>query len=278
MATDLILSAATNYDWDQLKYFVNSINRSGFSGDVIMFIMNGSKATVEKLVENNVYVIGQATDEEGNLKYESGMPIHVERFFHFFNYLHQNAYKYRNVLICDNKDIVFQTDPSRWLEDHLNMPMVAGSECLKYKDEAWGSQNLEQTFGPYFHDLYKHNTIYNVGFWGGRSEYVRDMCLSIFQMALNRPIAICDQAVFNMLLFTAMYQDTVQLAQLSDALVCHLGTLMDPHKMTTFEPLLLEAPPYFDGDVFKNVEGKTFVAVHQYDRSIYSERVKEIYG
>ena len=30
---DLIIGASTNYDWDKLKYWINSINESGFEGD-----------------------------------------------------------------------------------------------------------------------------------------------------------------------------------------------------------------------------------------------------
>ena len=35
---DLIIGAYTNYNWDQIKYWVNSIEKSGFTGDKEFFI------------------------------------------------------------------------------------------------------------------------------------------------------------------------------------------------------------------------------------------------
>ncbi len=34
---DLIIGASTGYTWDTLKYWVNSINQSGFDGDISFF-------------------------------------------------------------------------------------------------------------------------------------------------------------------------------------------------------------------------------------------------
>jgi hypothetical protein len=40
----------------------------------------------------------------------------------------------------------------------------------------------------------------------GSSEYVKDMVFNIFTNAINRPISICDQAVFNVLLGTQPFK------------------------------------------------------------------------
>ena len=52
MAKDLIIGGASNYNWDQLKYWVNSIKQTGFKGDIVLVATNMSGETVNKLVEN----------------------------------------------------------------------------------------------------------------------------------------------------------------------------------------------------------------------------------
>ena len=40
MAKDLIIGGASNYNWDQLKYWVNSIKQTGFEGDIVLAATN----------------------------------------------------------------------------------------------------------------------------------------------------------------------------------------------------------------------------------------------
>ena len=65
MAKDLIIGGASGYNWDQLKYWVNSIKKTRFKGDVVIVATNMSGETVKKLVENDVkvYAYGQRTEE-----------------------------------------------------------------------------------------------------------------------------------------------------------------------------------------------------------------------
>jgi hypothetical protein len=36
MKKDLIIGGASNYTWDQLKFWVNSIKKTGFDGDIVI--------------------------------------------------------------------------------------------------------------------------------------------------------------------------------------------------------------------------------------------------
>ena len=45
MAKDLIIGGASGYNWDQLKYWVNSINKTGFKGDVVIVATKDRKST-----------------------------------------------------------------------------------------------------------------------------------------------------------------------------------------------------------------------------------------
>ncbi len=156
--------------------------------------------------------------------------------------------------------------------------LVAGSEGMRYKDEPWGNENLMQAYGPYVHEQFKDNEIYNVGTIGGVSEYVKDMVFNILFNAINRPIPICDQAVYNVLIQTQPFKGVTYFAKQLDGWACQAGTTVDPSKIAQFRPHLLESEPKFEDGIVKTSLGKTFAIVHQYDRvPEWKEFIKQKY-
>ena len=121
MAKDLIIGGASGYNWDQLKYWVNSIKKTGFKGDIVLAATNMSGDTIKKLVEQDVKVFayGKRTEDGGIAKTENNIPPHVERFLFIWDYLRKNKNTYRFVVVTDTRDVIFQQDPTEYLESHL---------------------------------------------------------------------------------------------------------------------------------------------------------------
>lgn len=256
---DLIIGAFTNYNYNQLKPWVESIDECGFTGDKVMVVGNASKETTLELIKRKFIVVPMI---------QTNAPIHVARFLAIYDYLSTNWQKYRYVVTTDVKDVYFQTNPMKWLESKLGQKykLVAGSESMKYKDEPWGNENLLQTYGDYVYSKFKDNETYNVGTIGGTSEYVKDLVFNIFTNAIGRPIPIVDQAVYNVLIQTQPYKDIIYFAKQLNGWACQAGTTVDPSKIEQFRPLLLEAPPTFENGIVKTSLGIPFSIVHQYDR------------
>ena len=263
---DLIVGCATNYDWSKLKYWINSINRSGFEGDKVLILMNCDKDTVAKISDAGFSIIAFNQDAAGNLTYESSMMVHVERFFHIYQCLKNNLYRY--VITTDVKDVIFQRNPSVWLENTFtdSDDLIFSSESMKYKDEPWGNQNLLETFGPQIYEDFKNNTIFNVGVLAGRGYAMRDLMMNIFASCMGRPIKICDQSTFNFLISRHPYLKSSIYSKSEDGWACQLGTTADPSKIEQFRPFLLEPSPKLDGDKVVTSEGIEYTIVHQYDR------------
>jgi hypothetical protein len=201
------------------------------------------------------------------------IPIHVLRFLSIYEYLENHWFDYQYVVTTDVKDVYFQTDPFKFLVDRK---LVIASEGLKYKDEPWGNENLYQAYGPYVYDKFKNNEIFNVGTFGGKSEYVKDMVFHIFTNGINRPIPIVDQAVFNVLINTQPFKDVVTK---TTQWAAELGTIMDPSKIEHFRPNLLVVEPFFEDGILKDYTDKVFPIVHQYDRVPELKKfVQEKYG
>jgi hypothetical protein len=262
---DLIIGCASNYNWNQLKYWVNSINQSGFEGEKVLILMNADRETCQKVNEAGFKIIGFQQDAEGNLVHKSDIMVHVERFLHLYRLLSQTNYRY--VITTDVRDVVFQKNPIEWIENSLgDRAMIFSSESIKYKDEPWGNQNLLETYGPFVHNIFKENEIFNVGVLAGRAEYLRDLCLNIFVASTNSPISICDQSTFNFLISQHPYTDLNLYAKSENGWACQLGTTADPTKLEQFKPFLLEDLPKMEGDKVVTSTGLEYTIVHQYDR------------
>ena len=263
---DLMVGCATNYDWSKLKYWVNSINASGFEGDKVLILMNCDKDTAQKVTDAGFSIIAFNQDAEGNLTYQSQLMVHVERFIHIHKLLKDNLYRY--VITTDVKDVIFQKNPSEWLEKNLSdkEDLVFSSESIKYKDEPWGRENLTQCYGQGIYEDFKNNTIFNVGVLAGRGYAMRDLTLQLFLNCINRPIPIVDQAVFNVMISRHPYLKSSQYLKSEDGWACQLGTTADPSKVDSFRPFLLEPSPKLEGDKVATSEGLEYTIVHQYDR------------
>ena len=269
---NLIIGGFTNYNYNQLKPWVESINEvCGDNVDKVLVVGNASEDTRNELKNRGFILVDMI---------QSNVPIHVLRFLTIFNYLKDNWEKYTYVVTTDVKDVYFQNNPFDWLRKNIpfGWKLVAGSEGMMYKDEPWGNENLMQSYGPYVHEMFKNNEIYNVGTIGGHAEYVKDLVFNIFMNAINRPIPICDQAVYNVLLSTQPYKDVTVFAKQLDGWACQAGTTVDPSKIESFRPFLTEKEPTFRNGKVLTADGKEFVIVHQYDRvPEWKQYIKEKY-
>jgi hypothetical protein len=295
---DLIIGGASNYTWDQLKYWVNSIKKSGFTGDVILVGTNYKKETIDKLTDAGVQLsLYGKVQENGDIVSEPNGAPHVERFFYLWNALNNSKIHYRFVITTDTRDVIFQKNPSDWLENNLVMhSMVCSSEGMRYKNEPWGNTNLLQAFGPFFHDKLKDNYIYNVGTIAGDFNLIKGLMLLIFQMSINRPIHVVDQAVFNFLIDTPPFKQDCFLTHNADSWAIQLGTTekaieagsgdigkiygSDPSKKMLYKLHYEDNQPVITDDgLVKNISGQEYVIVHQYDRiPDLKQKIQKKYG
>lgn len=278
---DLILAAASNYTYDHVKYWINSIKRSGFEGDIGMVCTNMRVDEMSKIAEKGVNIMVYGKPDAANIGWwnDSKLAPHVERFFYLWNYLN-NGEKYRYVVTTDVRDVVFQSNPIEFMEQELGTyGLIAAAEGLKYEDEPWGNGNLELAFGPFFHNKLKSKMIYNVGVIAGRHQDVEDMLLMIYQMSINRPYEVVDQAVYNFLLNVSTFGNRVSFQDNDSGWACNLGTtipaiesghgdigrLSNKEYMDKYMKVYEGEQPNILGDIVC-VDEDPYVIVHQYDR------------
>jgi len=261
---DLIIGAFNNYtDYDVLKPWVQSIKDTGFTGDTVLFAIGTTPELVKKLIEEGVIVIPVPRNDK--------MMIHMQRFIHIYNFLKENDGVYRYVVSTDVRDVIFQFDPTKFMEDSVNSMFVTGiiasSESIKIKDEEWNRENIRKNFGDYFYNEVKENEVCNVGVLAGRSELIKELCFYLYQFSLNRADWVCDQAAYNILLGSKLWSSKTHMTRLKDAWAVNAHVTNKPDMLEKFGPYLLEERPSMDdAGVVVNSAGNPFVIVHQYDR------------
>ncbi len=297
MAKDLIIGGASGYNWKKLQYWVNSIQKTGFDGDIVLVMTNTDSETIDKLTSKNVkvYAYGQADGKGGFFNPNNRAP-HVERFFIMWDFLKNTKDQYRFVTITDTRDVVFQTNPTEWLEKQLLVKsIVCSSEGLLYKNETWNDTNLLEAFGPHFHAIFREKMIYNVGTIAGFSDEITDFILMLFHLSINRPIPIVDQAVFNVMINIHPYEEeilktnnthewAIQLGVTENAVKSGAGDIgalikSDPSKLDEYYANYQDKQPTIKGHQVFNPSGNKYCIVHQWDRIPgLKEEVEKFYG
>lgn len=263
---DLVIGAITNYNYDNIKHWANSLDRSGFSGIKAVVCYDVDIKLMETL-ENRGYLVFKSSGD--------GNSIMVDRFYRYWLILNtlSTEYDIRYVVTTDIGDVVFQQNPSTWLEKTLNntyYKINASSESIRYENEHWGRNNLSKAFGEDIYETYKENTIYNAGVMSGDMLFMRDLFLQIYLMCKGVPTHIeggggPDQAAYNIILNSASYSRIVRFTPSEKSWAAQLGTT-GPQVKSVFGDHLLEASPQMIDEQICTSSGEPFCIVHQYNR------------
>jgi hypothetical protein len=190
------------------------------------------------------------------------------RFFHIWKYLTSlDPAAFRFVIATDVGDVVFQSDPSRWLEEHLGgNRIVASSESLLHKDEPWGRESTSKCFGPEVWDTVRSKPVLNAGVIAGELECARDLFLQIYLATYSSVHNNSDQAAYNVLMNCSTHSPEVLLTRSDDGWACQAGTVADPAKIGMFRDKLLDPEPTFSDGFAYTSQGSKFCILHQYNR------------
>lgn len=253
-----IVSSLTNYGVEQIRPFVESINRSGYKGDKLMLVYNVSNDVI-KYLDDNDWSIVQSQEQQH---------IILQRFRDMYAILSQ--YETDVIIWVDVKDIVFQKDPTEWLDKNMKRDILAFSESLKFGDEEWAKLNAGTSF-PMEWEWLQNEEIYCAGTIVGKKEAIRDLFIDIYRWALttSNPQQLADQAAYNILIHMYQWKDKVQFVKQQEGFAAQLHLKLKKGDTLPY----MEELPIIDGDEIKNSKGELYTLVHQYDRN---EELKKI--
>lgn len=261
--TDLILGAISNYNFEHIALWVNSLKSIDFKGRCVLMCYNIDANTQRKLHGYGI----EACIADGDMQ-----NICVDRFLWYYQLLSLPSFQdIRYVVATDVRDVVFQKDPIKWIESKVYNPkVIVSSESILYEDEHWGVQNFQQSY-PFAWDKIKKRVILNAGVMAGDAQYMRDLFLQIYLTSRAAPYQHVpggggpDQAAYNLLMNSKPWYDVSRLANSESGWAAQLGTT-GPQVRYGIENYLVELQPLFENGIVTTSKGEEFSIVHQYDR------------
>lgn len=257
---DLIVGCFNRYSPSALKPWVESIAKSGFAGHKLALIYgtgDTEKASAEYLTKHGFEVV---------VKESFTKSIVVDRFRDIASYLSTHLGVYDNVISTDVGDVVFQTNPSEFLASRLigDKQILVGSECVKYKDETWGIENMRMSF-PNYASMMMEKVIYNAGTVAVKATTAIPFFMDIFNLSMTTSVYNPDQAALNLLIQTK-YNSSTYFSSMEDGWSIQCGTVTDPVRLGEYGSLLLEKEHEFIDGIGYNRLNNRVCLVHQYNR------------
>lgn len=270
MTSDLILGAIDGYDFHEIAPFLITLRQSGYRGHLTLFAGPGiSSRTKRKMraLEAEVIEFGNRfpfveaphQDNVGSLP----EPIHIcnFRYYLYYDYLLKQGAGFRNVLITDVRDVVFQRDPfqtSLGEAIHVAMENVA----IPIGDCPWTA--------PWIVTAYGHR----------RLEQLRTQPMSCSGTTMA-PVPL-------MMTYLRAMLDEIQVMRSGDAyldqaahnVLLHAGKVEPVRRMQNFEGPILTvgsepACQLNAANELVNRDGSVIAIVHQYDRHPQLARTME---
>lgn len=256
----IIFGCITKYSPDDIRPYVESIHQSGFSGRKIMLVYDVPQETIDYLKSKNWELYGSTLQQH----------IILQRFRDGYTLL--ESLQDETIIWTDVKDVIFQKDPTNWLNKNMESEILVFSECVKFKDDEWAVVNAGTSF-PMEWEWLQNKTSYCAGTIVGKGYALRDLFLEIYRwsMTSSNPQQLSDQAAFNVLINLNHFKENVQFVNQEEGFVTQLGTVFI--KKDQFGNKLLEPSPIYRDKKFYTQSGEEFCLVHQYDRH---SQIKEL--
>lgn len=277
--TDLVIGFAANYTWAQIEPFAVSLVRSGFKGRKVLFAQRLTADAADNLRALGFELLPIPVIEYSDPEItKGGYFAYVARFLLIHRYLYDNP-DYRFVVCADTRDVIFQHDPMKWLEEHIgNAGLVAASEHIYHWAQEGNTQWIQKDFKEVDAGIMSQ-IVYCSGLISGRAEYVRDLTMGIY--LLGRGISGttwgADQPAYNALMHQKAYVDTTLVPTMADAYCLHLVVVA----FEKYRKMMIDAPPPLvlgtsSGPVatqnpaemwdYNLADIRHFAIIHQYDR------------
>ena len=259
-----IVGCITKYGIDDIRPYVESIDKSGFNGEKLMLIYDVSNDVIEYLTKKGWLIVQSELQEH----------IILQRFRDMYAFL--QSYETDVIIWTDVKDVIFQKDPTEWLNKWMRRDILAFSECMIMQNEPWTCINSGTTFPMEWEFGMKDQISYCAGTIVGKKNSIKDLFIEIYRWSKTtaNPEQLSDQAAYNVLLHLEHFKNSVQFVTQEQGFATQLGTVW----MKKNEIPLLEPTPIYKDDKLYSQKGEEFTIVHQYDRDPYLKtQIKNLY-
>lgn len=155
---NLVLSAACGLDPEQIKFFLKSLRK--YYEDEILFLIRKEDIEVKKLLKRHSCGFIEINVHK--------FDVQIKRYIFYLKILQEN--KYKNVFICDSRDIYFQSNP---FDYNYGGSINFFLEDKKIKECPYNSNWIIKTYGKKVFEKLSNNIINCSGTTLGTSESIK---------------------------------------------------------------------------------------------------------
>jgi hypothetical protein len=267
-----VIGAISGYTFPDIQYWVNSLDRSGFTGQKVIICYDADFEVVKTLNSRGYHVVTFAENERRKRFYFPRKGFHhddtsIDRFYQLWRFLEPRRDDYRFVIAMDVRDVIFQSDPSAWLEQHLGDKKInVGSEGFLLGDEPWNRDVMLKSYGPLVLEKMREREVFNAGTIAGCGAAIADLALSVFLCARYNSVKYTDQTAMNILLSLEPYRSITRFNRADADWACQAATTADSDHPVAPAARMQASRPVLRDDVVQTADGRSYCVVHQYDR------------
>lgn len=253
---NVILGSVSGLNIEYIKPFISSLKKSGFNGELCLFIDRVSDNTIDYLSKYNTqYEINLSPFHIDN----RNISIHCYRYILYQTYLSDNK-DYSNIMLTDVRDVIFQNDPFDF--EFSNLCCFLEDKGKTINSCPYNSSWIHNAFGA---DTLKEIGSYNiscsgvtVGSYSSIIPYLDKMAYFINKLGSNANTTGIDQGIHNYIVHKKLID--YKFFENLDGPVLTMG-YTDPKSL------------HFKNDGFIiNNNGDIINILHQYDRHRYIMR------
>src|SRR5579863_659430 len=173
---DVILGVFANFGFEYpgIEQYMVSIARSGYRGRKVLLCWN-----VQPPVRNMLIRWGyELVFVEPPAKETKELPVNffIHRIKVVAEYLAAHKNEFRYVYWLDIKDLVLQTNPSRWMEQHKgDEKIIASTECVTLDQEETNKKWILDVCGSFAPNLLLDKEVINGGTFAGEAVIMADV-------------------------------------------------------------------------------------------------------
>lgn len=274
----LIICFAAGYKWNNIKNFVLSLRFHKYNGDIFLFIKEDQENILKEyfykynvkylLINDNYpfysnknieYIISNKELNKCMLKKRNygSYKWHTYRFSLIYCFLSIYGKRYSNILSCDVRDIIFQSNPFLWnIEDHLYL--VEETDYIRIKDNKCNDKWIKK---------YKHYKdvrmckILNSGVIIGKTNLFIKFYKRYIDFLDKNYVNTAEQGALNYFFYTNNLNDNnVIINRNGYGFVATVGLEVELKHSTDLFPQ--------EDNFIYNYDGSKPCMIHQYDRYI----------
>ena len=277
---DVVVGVVKNYDWPALRPYAVSLSRTGFTGVKLLLVENITLSARNNLTQLGFTLVDFRTTPAAAIKEKQDyLEFGRTRFGIAIPFLRSHAARY--IVWCDVRDLIFQVNPSVWLEKNLAPHrLIAAGECWHIKNEQ-------------YNDMWMKNTVSHVDYLRAREEEVccsgtiagdASTMLAVYarmqEVAHTAQPLASDQALWNVVLRESPFKDITRIPRMKEGWAATCSAFRTPgfKSYAANTDVLIDQQPVFDKAellVREPETGVPFCIVHQYDRDTEWKRAIE---